>query len=408
MRFALFLMLATAIGLVAAVDASGEERPSEPLTAQRVLELATSSAPDVLIASTSVLEARGRLAGAKALALDNPVIEGVRGTQEGLGISTEIDLTFPLGFGLRRARRINEAKAGVEREERLVTDTQRRAVGLALAAYYRVLHAEQRLAVARDRKALSLELRRIAAERSRTGDASRLEVVVAETELSRAESEVRSEESVVTQERADLATILGMPSGETLEIRGELADRAILDGAPVDRAPDQRADVLAAESEVRSAEAAVSLARTAIVPQLSFRLNYETTGEGEVFRPGLALSLPIFDYGQGAKGEAIARRARATVQLATLRSAVLAEVEGARAAHESALASARELEERALPMAVESEDLARRAYEAGKLDLPGLLLVRGNALETRREHADRLLEAAIASIELVISTGALP
>lgn len=406
MRFA-FLAVATAAGWLGTVDVRGEETQVGPLTAQRVVEFARDHAPDVLVASTNVLEARGRLAGAKAFAQENPVIEGVRGSQAG-STSTEIDLSLPIGFGLRRARRIGEARAGVEREERLAADAQRLAVGQALAAYYRVLHAQERLTIARDRKAVSLELRRIAMERSRTGDVSRLEIVVAETELSRAESEVLSEERAVTQERVDLATVLGMPSGNALEISGQLADRSVLDGAPVDRAPEQRADILAAEQGVRAADAAVSLARTAFVPDLSFRLNYEKTREDEIFRPGLALSLPIFDYGQGARGEANARRARAGIQLAALRSAALAEAEGARSAYQSTLASTREIEERALPMAIESEDLARRGYEVGKLNLPELLLVRANALDVRREHADRLLEAAMASIDLAVATGALP
>jgi hypothetical protein len=45
---------------------------------------------------------------------------------------------------------------------------------------------------------------------------------------------------------------------------------------------------------------------------------------------------------------------------------------------------------------------------AGKLDLPALLLVRAHALDARREHADRLLDAALTGIDLAVAAGSLP
>ena len=52
------------------------EAYAEPLTEEGVVKMAAASAPEVLIAETRLLEARGHLAGARALGVDNPVIEG--------------------------------------------------------------------------------------------------------------------------------------------------------------------------------------------------------------------------------------------------------------------------------------------------------------------------------------------
>jgi cobalt-zinc-cadmium efflux system outer membrane protein len=390
------------------VGAFSHEARAEPLTAQRLIELVKTRAPEVLVASTRVAEARGRLSGARALGSENPTIEAVRGSARDLDHSNEIALTVPIGIGLRRSRQVAEARAGLDQEAHFLVDTQRRAIGMALAAYYQVLHAERRLAIARDRRELAEELNRIAGERLRTGDAARLELLVAETELSRAESEVLSEERNVAQTRVTLAGILGLPSGTAIEMAGDLSDRTLFDSVSPSSEPERRADVLAAESAVRAASAAVSLAKMTLIPELSFRMNYQYAGDESVVRPGFSVSLPIFNYGQGVRGEAKARRERATIELEAQRAAALAEAEGARTAYQSMAASAREIEERALPRATEVEALARQGYEAGKIDLSTFLVVRSNALETLREHADRLLQTALAGIELATSVGALP
>jgi cobalt-zinc-cadmium efflux system outer membrane protein len=351
-----------------------------------------------------VSEARGRLAGARVLAADNPVIEGVRSSDPS---RTTLELTVPLGGGLRRSRRIAEARFGVEQEEFLEADARLRVVGEALDAYYEVLHAEQHLAIANDRRELASDLVGIAADRLEAGDAARLEVLVAESELSRAESEVLARRRDVTESRRQLATLLGLPSGAALEVAGDLRDRTLLD-AVVAPTAKPRADVLAAERHLKAANAAVSLAGAWPIPDVSFRLNYERAESDDVFSPGLALSIPLFDRGQGARAEARARRERATIQLEALRAMALAQTESARAAYAGMSASAREIEERALPRALEVESLARQSYEAGKLDLPSFLLVRSGALDTRREHADRLLEAARTGIDFAVALGALP
>jgi cobalt-zinc-cadmium efflux system outer membrane protein len=50
--------------------------------------------------------------------------------------------------------------------------------------------------------------------------------------------------------------------------------------------------------------------------------------------------------------------------------------------------------------------MARESYRAGKMDLPAVLVVRREALDTRREYLDRLLEAALSGIDLAVATGA--
>jgi cobalt-zinc-cadmium efflux system outer membrane protein len=379
---------------------------SDSLTAARVVELAGTRAPEVLIAQTRVLEARGRLAGARALVQENPAIEGVANSDRRFERRSELEFTLPIELGIRRSKRIAVARAEMQREDHLVGNTRRQAIGVALAAYYRVLHAEQRIVAARERKALAEELLRVAVEKHRTGDAARLDVNVAETELSRAESEILSEERALAGARADLAIVLGLQWSATLAVAGELSDRSYLDRLPGGAEPGQRPDVLAAQSEVRAAAAGLALGWAALIPDVALRWNHGHEDGQSVERRGLGVTVPLFNLGQGERGEARARRERARVELESRQVAAAVEAEAARTAYSAAVAAARQLEEHGVPRALETEAMARESYRAGKMDLPAVLVVRREALDTRREHLDRLLEAALSGIDLAVATGA--
>lgn len=385
-----------------------EEAHSEPLTVMSVIELVKNDAPAVLAAATQVEEARGRLTQARALGSENPTLEGLKGSAEDFDNGREIELGIPVGLGLRRSRQVSGAKANLEMEQHLLTDTKRRAIGAALSAYYQVLHAERRLALAQDRKLLADELVRIATEKLRTGDAARLELLIAEGEQSQAQSAVLSEEAEVIRTRVSLASILGLSSGAGIELIGDLSDRTLFDSLSLIAVAERRADVLAAESQVKAASAAVGFANLAWLPNVAFRVNYQYAQEEKIVRPGLAISLPIFDVGQGSRRQAKAQRQRAAIDYATQRSTAAAEAEGAKEEYAKAVASAQEAERIALPRALETESLSKQGYEAGKLNLSELLIVRNSALEARRGHVERLLEAALAGVNLIVATGAIP
>ena len=68
----------------------------------------------------------------------------------------------------------------------------------------------------------------------------------------------------------------------------------------------------------------------------------------------------------------------------------------------------KKLDEQGLPLAVQNEQMSGESYKAGKIDLSTLLLVRREALDTRRERLDRQLEAALAGVELSSAMGVTP
>lgn len=392
---------------LALLASSGTEAQTLPdsLAAEQVVALARARAPQVRVAESEVVAARGRLAGARALGQENPTLEGVASTADRFERRTQWELGVPIGLGLQWAGRTGVARAELEGQQQLLADVRRGAVGAALAAYFRILHAARRVELATERRALAADLVRTATERHRTGQAPRLEVLLTETEAARAESELLAEEEDLARARIDLALALGLPGAQSVRVAGDLADRSIV-AAPIERGvPGVRSDVLAAESGVRAAKAARRLAGTDLLPQLAFRLNYGHEFGEPLVQPGLAVSVPLFQYGQESRQLARAREMRAQAELERARSASAAEIESYGRAYVASTAAATRLEEHALPRVQESESMARESYRAGKMDLPALLIVRRELLETRREYLDRLLEAALAGVDLAVAQG---
>lgn len=394
-------LLLLAVGLAPAVARA------ETLTRDRVMDLARERAPRVLEADARRLEARGRLTGARTLT-DNPTLDLVTGAGADGVRRTDIELTAPIGFGLARGRRIGAARAKLLSEESLVADARRLAVGAALTAYYRVLHATRRLELVRERLHLTERLRAAVGERLDSGDVARLDLAVAEMEASRARSDLFVEQQSVLDARTELGQLLGLSTMTGVEVPGELSDRTPFDSLAVDADPGARPDVLAAARQSEAAEAARALAATAALPGFAFRLNYSRAGESTDWMPGVAVALPLFDRGQGARAEARARAEGARRAHERLAAAARAEAEAARLAYVDAVAAVRELEQQALPRAVEVEGMAEQSYLSGKSNLGSLLALRRETLETRKEYLDRLLEAARRGIDVALTLGPWP
>jgi outer membrane protein, heavy metal efflux system len=381
---------------------------ADPLTLARVIELARSRAPDVRIAQTRVAESRGALVGARVLLPENPVLEIDAGPRWSNDRTNDLDtaLTVPLQLGGRRDKRIASAEAQVERDSSLSRDAQRDAISVALTAYYQTAYAKARVALAKARKRLADELLQTANDRKKAGDVAQLEVNVAAAEVARAESEIFAEQANLARVRGELAIILGLRESESIDVDERLDDRSSFD-ALVSAPSTERADIAAARAEIRSASSEVSLADARRVPDLSFRIGYRREGSDDVLLGGFAISLPFFERGRGERAQARARRERATIELEQKQSSASVQVDAARGAYRATVDAVKKLDE-ALPLAVQNEQMSGESYKVGKIDLSTLLLVRREALDTRREHLDRQLEAALAGVELSTAMGVTP
>lgn len=71
------------------------------------------------------------------------------------------------------------------------------------------------------------------------------------------------------------------------------------------------------------------------------------------------------------------------------------------------MAAVDELQRNALPGLDDSQSLAQRSFDAGQVGLAELVLIRRDIIATRTEYADRLLDAALAGVDLEAAAGVL-
>ena len=103
----------------------------------------------------------------------------------------------------------------------------------------------------------------------------------------------------------------------------------------------------------------------------------------------------------------LARTRRLDLEIAAAKRAVSVEVRTAYDVYNFDVAAVEELERNAISSLEENENLARRSFEEGEIGLAELLLIRRETLDLRTIYTERLLEAAIAGIELESRAGVL-
>lgn len=401
-------VLLTSLALILTVTATASAQGSGAvvITLDDVISIAQRDAPAPRVARARIDEARSSLIGARLRSTENPVLESTIGPRWGAGRSTDFDVTLlvPLKLGPARGHRVAAAEAEAEQAQFLAEESLRTSRGDAVAAYFRVLHAQRRVALATERLALATEAEQIAQDRKTAGDVAEFEVDLARGEVARARSAVASGDANLMRRVADLRAQLGIDAEQVVTVEGALEGWASLGVDDPARTPS-RPDVEVVRTEIAIAEAEAALATTSKRPDVALRLTYAHEEDADIALIGVSVSLPLFNRGQGELGRARAREKRARVELEVHEDVVATEIDGARDSYKAFVDALAPLVEDALPAATKNAEKAIDSYRAGKIDLSALLLIRREALETRLEHLDALLEASLAAVDLWVALG---
>lgn len=379
------------------------------LTLQAALERARASAPRVIAARARVEEARGRLRGASVRLGGNPVLEAVAGTRTVGDLEyddREIGLTQGLGAPGRRRSRMAGAEAALSGEVALSEDVERQHLLEVAETFLRALHLTGRLGLLRDSREIAAGITRTAERRLQAGDVAALDLHLAKAAEARALSESLSGEAELAGSLGALRVLLDMSPQEPLAVSGELPRRSSGEVTWLIGQAAGRPDIRALAAQTRQAEAEVRLGRSFRRPELEVGLRYEEEESAEVVLGTLAVSLPVFDRGQGLIAEAGARAARLRTEHDALRRSVESEVRAAFEIHQRRLEAAAAFDGVDSDL-TEAGELTTASYEAGQISLMDLLLVRREVLETRMAHLDRQLDAALSGVRLEASAGVL-
>lgn len=381
---------------------------SDPLTLAEVLARARERAPGIVSARLAVDETRARLLGAAVRFETNPELEAAVGNRSGPNRrSTDFELSLSQAFepSSRRAERVAGATAAVAQSTARVEETTRVVLHAAASAYYRTLHAQERIRLLDAAAELASTVYSVSDRRFRAGDIAVLDVNIARASLARVRAEIEAAEALRATVAGDLKTLLQL-AGD-VRVQGELAPGMEANLNELLQTAAERPGLRALEAAIAEAEAEARLGRTFRTPEYGVGVGYSREEGDQIILGALTVTLPMFSSGQQLQAAGTARASRLRAELQAARNRVQVDVRTAHQAYERRMAALRVLEADAIPGLEENEALMTRSFEVGQLGLPELLFIRREILDTRHEYLDALLEAALARVDLDASAGVL-
>ncbi len=377
------------------------------ITYERALALAQERAPGLAAARARAVEAASHVEAASVWRF-NPQLSGGAGPRfraESATVDWSASAQQGLEVGGQRGDRVEAARAGAAAGAARSEDARRLLLREVGVAFVSALYWERRGALADENLHIAEAIARVAARRHEVGDAGGLERTVAALAVVRARSEADRAEAALAQAEGRLKALLGLEAAIELVCLGDLRQLGIRDSTgDVGARPDLRA----LQADIRQAEAEAELGRAGRVPDLALGVGYAREESADILQGSLAITLPVFDHGQGATAVAEARRERLRAELEAERSAAAIEADTAHTTARRLSSAARRFEADGLGTLERSEQLATASYEAGAIPLGELLTVRRELVQAKLDYADLLLGAATARVELAASTGALP
>ena len=378
------------------------------LTLSEALARAREQAPQIVSARLAMEEVRGRLLGASLQFQENPEIDGALGNRSG----PERRFTdFELGFGqtlepgARRSARIAGANAAIAESAANVDEVTRTALRQAASAFYRALHANERIRLLNASHELAANVHATADRRFKAGDIAVLDVNIARASLARVRAEREGAEAAKALALGELRQLLRIETD--LVVDGSLSPSADADINAALQAASQRPELRALESAIAEADADLRVGLSFSKPQYGVGVRYSREEGDHIVLGGMTVTVPMFSKGEEQRAVSSARASRLRAELTAARARVQQEVRVAFDAYGRRLAAVRLLETDAIPGLDENEQLTTRSFEVGQLGLPELLLLRREILDTRAQYLDALLEAALARTELDASAAIL-
>jgi cobalt-zinc-cadmium efflux system outer membrane protein len=407
-------------------------RDSARITLPDAMRRALQANPELAAARLDVDIAQGQLRQAR-LIRSNPsadlLTSGASGTRPELGISQEIEI------GGQRGRRMAVASAGVSRARLNTSNATRIALADVERDFYRIVAAGRRAALADEVLALNERLSQVATRQLREGEISKLDYNLTVIELGRSRSQAlaahRDQESASLEFRRlvgiSTQTVI-IPVYDSLHrharidsARGtvELRWSALASGRTViqdsvvslegllARASIGRPDLAERDAAIVQAQAQVALAQREALPNLLARIVIEQSNDGtrSAIRPGIGLSLPVFNRLQGETESRRALTTQAKLDRVATATRVRVEVEQAYRAYEAAATAVEVLESTVLGPARDNRRLLEAAYREGKVGLPVLLLIRNQVIGAEQDYWNAWLAEREALAELAAAIG---
>lgn len=374
---------------------------AEAMTLATAIALAMQGNPEVAAALRQVEAAEGPLLQGRAR--PNPELAYSLEDSRSQTRTQSWQLNLPIELGGKRAARIQAAEKA--REQSLAQLAQVRATLRAdvIAAYFDVLGAQQRLALAQDSAALAASSTDAVGKRVAAGKLSPVE----ETKARVAQSGVRVELArAASEERSAwirLQALWGSAGPRAATLAGQATELpAVPQWASLQSMVAASPALAVARLEVERRQALTEIERSKRVPDVTLSAGVQRANEMQrnVLLLGVSVPLPVFDRNQGNLLEALKLedKARDELQATTLR--LHSEVAQAYERLATLATEVRSLEAEVLPGAKSAYDAAGIGFENGKFSFLEVLDAQRTYFAARSQYLLALAQAHRAAAEI--------
>ncbi|MDX2032122.1 MAG: TolC family protein [Blastocatellia bacterium] len=314
----------------------------------------------------------------------------------------------PIEPGGKRRLRAEVADLGVSRAEAELADVLRRRLAEIKRAFYEAALARQALEIVLEQRGDFDELVKFNQARLEEGAISGSELLKVKLERVKFVTAVAQAQLAARQAGIKLLELLGETNLETpVAIGGELrfAPVVVELASLRQKALSNRPDLQAAERGAALAERRIALEKARGIPDITPFAGYKRVGVDNTIQFGVTIPLRISNKNEGEIARAIADEKVAGTEVALARNRVLAEVESAYRAYETARAQVDTFQRELLAQADESREMAEFAYREGATDLLPLLEAQRTRADIRQQYLRTLFDYQVSILLLEAAIG---
>ncbi len=384
------------------------------LTLDQAVQTAISHNPELNMLRLEEDVAKGQRDKAKLPLIANPLLETSgskkeRLPEEGTGTVTNYGVRLSQQFEIagQRGVRIDVAEKNLARVTQAIRHRERSLVYEVKTAFARALSGKKRVSLAGEVSRLQEELLGFTNTKFEAGEVSALEVNLAEVQNSRAKRELLSAEREYRESILALATLMGLTSGTSMTLDGELSPElsSMPDKESLRSGLLERPDIRAASAEVERAAGTVDLITREAIPNVTLAGFHDRDENRNETGMGLAISIPLFDRKQGEKREAQARASQARIRKAGLERRVEGEFETDYSNLVSSQAEVSIFKKEIVAKSQENLELLNLAFREGKISFFDIRLAQRETIEMQYAYLDALLKAQQAIYAVERTTG---
>lgn len=404
----IFAAVAAAQGLGSARPQTQAAKPTtparpatlrRPLTLQQALDLSERNHPQFQVASDRIAQADAGVKSARAYL--NPEISfGSLGHQRAIQAGTLPGFlhgfTFSQTFELPQLRnaRISAAQLGRASSQYSMDEDRLIVRGLVRQAFFESLRRRSEIELSQENLQLLQDLQRRIRVQFDVGEASRLELTRAETEVAVATVQAQSAERRYLTALADLHAAIGVPLDE-YEPQAQLDPVVILPPVKemIDSVLARHPGIAVAEMEARRAGANVDFEKALRLPQPTGWVDVLQQPDVAQYRFGVAVTIPLWNQRAGPIAEAEAARHQSEAQADLRRLQLSAAVERAYGEYRTAQSVVEMFESGTLLQAEAAVRGAEAAFQFGERGILEVLdaqrVLRSSRLEYINAQYDR-------------------